>query len=707
MAKQVATWGIDIGDSALKALRCVPNEDGSHITAVAFDYIEYPKLLSQPDADRNELVVEALKQFLSRNSVRGDRVVISVGGQAGLARFIKLPPVETSKIPDIVRYEARQQIPFPLEDVVWDFQQLSGGMATEGFALDSEVGLFAMKRDQVYKYLKPFDDVDVEVDVIQLTPEALYNYVVFDQLTNLPPPDEYDPDNPPDSIVVMSLGTESTDLVVTNGFRIWQRSVPVGGNHFTKALVKDLKMNFATAEHLKRNAAQAEDPKALFQAMRPVFNDLLSETQRSLTYFKNNIDRKAKISRILVLGNAIRLPGLQKFLAQNLGHELAKVESLRGLSGSGVIDQPAFRDNLPAFGVCYGLALQGLSKARFNTNLLPPEIIQFRKIRAKKPWVALAASLMLIGFGASFFMWSEALKAVSLDPPQGDQFSTFRKPMDNANSVINDAAKWQKEFEENRAAFVKTDEVGQSIVQNVMHRDTWMQLLRAVNLCLPRNAGERPKEEIKLRDEIKIDSFDCRFVPKLEEWYAAHHKPAVPAPGAPSMDGSQPGEQPPPDPNADPNAQQPVPTAPTDAGPTGPGWVIQITAHHYRNIRSEPATNQGANFLRRTLMKNLEQDTVPIPDSERKEGDPPRFPVKKLGITYPLLMGDAAIDWNYKLTIPQGDGGDHGAGGGGQAPPPKIVEQPRYDFKVQFCWQPFKPAESAAKPAPDAAAMNQ
>ena len=113
-----AVWGIDIGQCALKALRCVPHDDDpTRITAEAFDFIEYPKILSQPEADPVELVRDALRQFLSRNKLKGDRVAISVPGQSGLARFIKLPPVESKKIPDIVRYEARQQIPFALEDV--------------------------------------------------------------------------------------------------------------------------------------------------------------------------------------------------------------------------------------------------------------------------------------------------------------------------------------------------------------------------------------------------------------------------------------------------------------------------------------------------------------------------------------------------------------------------------------------------------------
>jgi type IV pilus assembly protein PilM len=703
MAQPIAVWGIDVGESALKALRCVVNEDAKRITATAFDYIEYPKILSQPDADRNELVKEALKQFLSRNSVRGDDVVISVSGQSGLARFIKLPPVESSKIPDIVKYEAKQQIPFPLEDVVWDYQQMSGGSTEEGFALDSEVGLFAMKRDQVYKYLKPFDEVDVEVETIQLTPLALYNYVCFDQITNLPTPDEYDPDNPPPSIVVLSLGTDTTDLVVTNGFKVWQRSIPVGGNHFTKALVKDLKLNFGTAEHLKRNASQAEDPKALFQAMRPVFNEFLTEVQRSLGYFKN-MDRKAKIGRIVALGNAMKLPGLQKYLAQNLGHDLTKVDAFRGLSGSGVVDQPAFKENLPAFGVCYGLALQGLDRSAIHTNLLPPEITQFRTIRAKKPWAVMAAALILLGLGISYFSWSSALKTVWDKGP-----NSFEQPLAQANSVIGQANQWKQQFDEEKAKFTKTDEVGRSILQNFQNRDKWLRFMKAIDLCLPHNEGERPKEVVA-REEVKVDAFECRWVDKVEDWYAATQqyreadegkKPAAAQPMDPNavQDPNAVAEAPPMELDANGNPMPPAGAAPVVGGPTGPGWVFQVRAHHYRNIRQDPQ-NQGVQFLRRTLLANLKMDEIPLPKTEQNGTGTATFPVKKLGIAFPVLVGTPNIDWDYKLQVEEEEDNPMP----GRGPMLKLQPQPRYDFVLQFCWQPFGPPTEAAPPVSEVVA---
>ena len=120
-----------------------------------------------------------MQQFLSRNEVHSDSVAISVPGQAGLSRFFKPPPVEARTLPDIVKYEVKQQIPFPIEEVVWDWQQL-GGSIVDGRTVDAEVGLFAMKREAVYRALQPFENADIDVDVVQLSPLAIFNVVIHD-----------------------------------------------------------------------------------------------------------------------------------------------------------------------------------------------------------------------------------------------------------------------------------------------------------------------------------------------------------------------------------------------------------------------------------------------------------------------------------------------------------------------------------------------
>ncbi len=93
----------------------------------------------------------AYEQFLSRNNVKDDIVYISVPGQAGLSRIVKLPPVETRRSLTLSRSKRKQQIPFPMNEIVWDFQKIGGGEETEGFALETEVAIFAIKKDVVQR----------------------------------------------------------------------------------------------------------------------------------------------------------------------------------------------------------------------------------------------------------------------------------------------------------------------------------------------------------------------------------------------------------------------------------------------------------------------------------------------------------------------------------------------------------------------------
>ncbi len=683
MARNDAVWGIDIGNCSLKALRLRPGNQSDQVIADAFDFIEYSKILTQPGAEPAELIRDALKQFLSRNSVKGDGVAISVAGQNGLARFIKLPPVEIKKIPDIVRYEARQQIPFDLQDVVWDYQRMGGSSEeVEGFVLETEIGLFAMKRDQVFRALKPFDEAGIAVDIVQLTPLALYNHIAFDQLGGAKASEEFDPDSPPPSVVVLSLGTDATDLVITNGHRVWQRSIPIGGNHFTKALTKELKLTFAKAEHLKRNATAAEDPKAVFQAMRPVFSDLLTEVQRSIGYF-SSIDRSAKIDRVVALGNGMKLPGLRRYLSQSLGFEVSRIDSFDGLTGPEVLSAPAFQENQLSFAVAYGLALQGLNKGVLGTNLLPKEILKDRMIREKKPWALAAAALLLLGFTISFFSHSIALSSVAE--------SIFGQGEAAAEQVSGEASRLSGEAGSARGAFEGTDAIGQNLVSNVEGRILWLELLRALNGSLPSDPANQRPEQIELRNELHVTNVECEWTENLENWFALMkqqnwYQPPRGQATAPAG-GDAPAE---------------------DPGPSGPGWVIQLTGHHFHN-RDVAGGNQDAEFVRNTLIRELNSGKVILPTPDGQGVEP--VAMKDLGIGYPVLVDprktivvqvvDPYAEPEPTTTMPgaampgmgmgMGMAGMPGEMSGMNQGRGKTITLRRFNFVVQFCWQPTPP----------------
>jgi len=679
MARSGAVWGIDIGQCALKAMRCRAHDDADKIVVEAFDYIEYPKILTQPDANPVELIAEALKQFLSRNQVHNDRVAISVAGQSGLARFIKLPPVEAKKIPDIVRYEARQQIPFDLNDVIWDYQRMGGGSEESGFVLETEIGLFAMKRDAVFRALDPFVKAGIEVDIVQLAPLSLYNYVVFDMLQDLPSPDQYDPDDPPESIVLVSLGTDATDLVVTNGFKVWQRSVPLGGSHFTKALTKEMKLTFAKAEHLKRNATTAQDPKAVFQAMRPVFNDLQTELQRSLGFF-TNLDRTAKIGRVVAMGNAFKLPGLRRYLAQSLGFEIERVENFRGLQGPEVLATPAFKDNILSFGVCYGLCLQALDCGGLRTNLLPREISMDRLIRRKKPWAVAAAATVMLACAISYVPYAlqyNGVKESGWSAAEAQVTGTKTR----SDGLIKRADDAQKKLEATKGQ-------GDRLVNNLEGRTRWLKFLTALDQCLPNDPRPMPSTTdpkalpslIMHRNQLLVTNIDSQPVDDVSKWFALvkpWYRDVPGQPGAPPLSDAAGGAP-----------VGPGTTAPGN-GPAGPGTIIQIYGRHYHNAPDEKG---GGQYIYDTLLTKLASKEM-----------------HDLGVSYPVLIKNAQLD-KEEIAIPapkhkEGDaapGRTVGpmAGPAGDSPTAeKKVMVDRFNFRVQFVWQPKSASEQDAAAA--------
>jgi type IV pilus assembly protein PilM len=726
MAKSDAVWGIDIGQCALKALRCRPHEkDDNRMVIEAFDYIEYPKILTQPEANKDELIREALQQFVSRNDVEDDSVAIAVPGQSGLARFIKLPPVERKKIPDIVKYEARQQIPFALEDVVWDYQPLVGS-EDEGYAIETEVGLFAMKRDQVARALKPLDEAGISVDTIQLAPLAIYNFICFDRLKL---EGAYDPANPPPSTVIISLGTDTTDLVITNGFRVWQRSIPIGGNHFTKALTKELKLTFAKAEHLKRNAMKAENPKAVFQAMRPVFSDLVAEIQRSIGFFTSN-NRNAKLGDMVALGNPMKLPGLQRFLSQNLDQDVKLIDSFNNLVGGSATAGAQFKDNQLTFGVAYGLCVQALGQAQLRTNLLPEEIVTTRLVRAKKPWAVAAAAVLLLGVTINYFGHYSSVLSANVEDPQMDS------ALKGAQSAVQNASSLAATHTELTTKFDEITKIGHSLQSNVDGRLLWLELLKAIDAALPKDMRppekrEESAEDVAQRPELHIESIDSEYFADLAPWYASiqrYYTPSTPEPAPPAdaaaspegaaeaaeADGAVPPEEEtfveemPVDATADQLADaggvDPVTGEPLGGtlGQNGPGWVIQLTGYHLHNSLPDGSVQVGEEsnqFIINTFFRNLEHGTVELPDGPG--GELVEVPIAELGVRYPVVVTQEKTksvtylaDASEAATSgsPYSRGIETGRGIPGSNIPgeeqPKIWKLRQYDFIIQFAWQP-------------------
>ena len=465
-----SVWALDIGNNALKALRLTDTGQGVEVTG--FECISYGKILSGSgvkSAEREELIAFAVRQFVKSNNIGKDGIVVSVPGQNSFARFVKLPPFDKKQIPEMVKYEAAQQIPFDMNEVQWDWQLMTGPDVSE-----AKVGLFAIKTDIVTSELEYFSRENLQVSCVQMVPMALYNYLVYDR------PELMKSDSK--ATIIVNIGAENSDLVVCTKSLVWQRSIPMGGNAFTRAIADAFKLNFTKAEKLKRTAAMSKYARQIFQAMKPVFTDFASEIQRSLGFFSSS-NPNISFTKLIALGGGIKMRGLLKYLQQTLQIPVESPDLFKNLKiDSG--DQAKFHENVNDFAVAYGLALQGLGLARIESNLLPTKISRQMNWKNKNKYFTIAACILLAVSVAS-------LLRAYLDRVSYNSNKSQRLKVDN---LIRDVKKARSDVQQQQEKVIEAKQALDNSFMVFSYRDVIPMLHKTIINALP-NAENNPQQK--------------------------------------------------------------------------------------------------------------------------------------------------------------------------------------------------------------------
>jgi type IV pilus assembly protein PilM len=453
MIVEDVVWGLDIGRSSLKAIRMHRLRDTAEITGV--DIVDYYG--SSEEQPSSAEIRQALAQFKQRNKVKStDIIAVAVPGYAAFTRFIKLPPVEDKKIADVVKYEAAQQIPFPLNDVVWGFQKVERNYQP-GEEID--VGIFAIREEIVKNFLADFDAAKLQVDILTIAPLALFNFAHHEM-------------DIPDEAVVVDIGADHTDLVVIDGGKFHVRNLPLAGNDITKKLREEFDISFAEAEKLKIKAAQSKQADKLFAVMQPVLRDFVSEIMRSLSFYKS------KASQMILLGNATKLEGLARFFSDNLDMKISRFFDIMHVELAHDVDINLLQEHLPSFGVAMGLALQGIAKGPSKVNLVPQKLYKQRMLERKQPMFVVAAALLFL---LILFMYISGSR----------QQKTAEEALDRVTSILDDYDKIEQDYEEiKKLPDIRSRAL--EIVDFMRRRNLPIGILNKINLAVPDNLSEIP-----------------------------------------------------------------------------------------------------------------------------------------------------------------------------------------------------------------------
>lgn len=435
------------------------SKSGGDLVLKKYDFVD---MSGDPtvDASRIPQLKVAVDELADRLKIKKSAVWYAVAGHSVFTRFVKLPPVQPDRVAQIVEFEARQNVPFPINEVVWDYEFVSEGGG------ETEVVLVAMKSDALSEINDQIIAASLNTLGVDLAPMALYNAFRYSY------PDVDEPS------VIIDIGARSSNLVFVEEGRMFTRNFLVGGASITSAIAKEFGVSFSEAEQQKLTrgfVAQGgavqdhADPEiaAISKVIRNAATNLHTQIMRTITFYRTQ-NGGSPPKRIFLTGGGALLANMTVFLEEKLKLPVEIFNPLRGVQlDRGVNSDAAYADS-PFMGELVGLGLRASGGCPSEIELVPAAVANARDAARRAPSLILAALCLWAGLGAGMLYFQNSERVIQ------EKLSVMR----NENQTLKGLAGKINELNTTQTYLMG---LSQQMEQAVAERSYWVRLLTEIN----------------------------------------------------------------------------------------------------------------------------------------------------------------------------------------------------------------------------------
>ena len=326
-------------------------------------------------------IAQSLGAVAARTKLGGS-ASLAVPGHLALTKFIKTPSLAKEKRVKIIAFEAAENIPYPLDEVVWDH------LVVADDEFDLEVMLAAAKFEAMQTLCGAADSAGFPAD--RAVPAGLALRHAF----------RYNYPEVVESVIVINIGARSTNLLFCEGDRFYLRTIPLAGNAVTQAIVDELRIDFSQAETLKvqvlsghSDLPAASPSRAAVQRAAAAFITKLGlEVTRSAVNVRRHTGGEAPVALYLTGGGSL-INELPAVLGEKLKVPAHRYEALRNVEISGNARAAGAESSPALLADLVGLATQLVVKKETEASLLPPSVTEAIAFRKQQPIYVLAAVL--------------------------------------------------------------------------------------------------------------------------------------------------------------------------------------------------------------------------------------------------------------------------------------------------------------------------
>src|SRR5260370_5971183 len=392
MARPTHLISLNVGSQTIGLAHCRVQ---SHVGLVLVDY-RLREVLAEPGGEgmRQAQIAIVLREMMHEMQIKRGTVNYAIAAQSAFLRFVKLPLVDEEKIDRIIGFEAQQNVPFPMNEVVWDYQLVGGGSDEQ-----VRVVIVAIKTDYLEDINAAVEESGLRVEKVGIATTALYNAFRSNYSEIL------------GWCLLVDISARTTNLVFIEPGNVFFRNIPIGGNSSTAAIAKAFAEPFAAAELRKKRDGfvslggvyaepAASDVARVSKIARNTMTRLHTELMRSITFYRAQ-QQGSRPDRIFLCGGSAGMPYIREFFHEKLKVPIEFFNPLRNVTAVGLAPAPELARSAYLLGEVVGLALLSLSSCPMELNLLPGSVIRKQELERRRPFFLMACA----GFILSFLGW--------------------------------------------------------------------------------------------------------------------------------------------------------------------------------------------------------------------------------------------------------------------------------------------------------------
>lgn len=348
--------GLDISDLSMKYLSFDSTKKNKILIGTYGD-IAYPEgIITSGEVKNEEKLTEILTQWFTKEKKKlpSPFVVLSLPEEKSFIRAVQIPRVKSEDVVNVIRWEIENQIPLPLEEVMYDYEVIDPLQDSQDHL---DVIITAFPRDILNAYIRAIKGAGLKPYAIELESQSIVRACI-PQLHN------------PEATMVVDIGRTRTSFVIfAQGATLHTSTINVGGAMFEQRIMAQLKVGAQEATQIKIDVGldKTRANGEVFAALAPLISIMGDELMRAISYYYTHATHAhgatPQIARVLLSGGDANLQGLDTYLTSALKVPVERADPFSVIHEKLAYDIPPLtkREAL-AFTTAIGLALREIRR---------------------------------------------------------------------------------------------------------------------------------------------------------------------------------------------------------------------------------------------------------------------------------------------------------------------------------------------------------